>query len=597
MTGARLATAHPSRLVALLAFATLATGCAEHANETMIAGLGNCSRDSDCPAERACNLLVGRCLPLLTSVTALEVLPPLNDRGWVRQEFPTAEANDEGEIVLRLEEGARLSGRVYSANRPQTPLPAQVIATRPSLLQGQSPVRFETSATESTDDETPGYQLWVNPGYDYTLRVLPNPPIDRTVPCTAADCLEGYPTAVFSPIRIQQSEGRDLTLIGGDDSVTVTGRVVDAAGQPFDFSVQVRAIAEDGTQSTIGFTCSVLQQQYCSCTSSECRGDFSLRVPNEPKRYTLRIDPIRTDIAANDAAPRNVLIPSVECAGLTLGGAASAELEPIRLPPFARAATFQVRVVGVGDTDMPVASAQVTFRASDLPFTRVPERFSDCRATFQRSAITDADGRADLALLRGTSTNRLYRAIIVPPAKSVHATQVVEDYEIGPQGGTLAAFRLQLRPTVDGIVQDALGRPVPLTSIEAQQIPPADQDGELPLQQSAGETGSDGRFVLPIEPGVYNFRVRPPAGSGLPSFVVPVQRVASNTSELRLTAPEPALIVGRVSVSGAAAETAFTVQAYDLAPKTADSQVYYTVAREAAITNTSGQFRMLAPLP
>lgn len=581
----------PTRLRLTLLLAGLLSSCSSSGRPGHLTGSeAECTSDEACPVGEGCLLPVGRCAALARSPVALEVLPPANDRGWVRQEYARASASREGRIVLQLDAGARLKGRIQPSHDREAAVPAQVIATRPSLIDGRAPVSFETTAQTTARAGQTSYELWVNPGYRYVLQVLPNPPNDRSQPCAErASCVPSYPITVFPDVEVPGSTERDLVLEGEDRSLEVTGRVLDAAGQPLDFPVQVRATAEDGNQSTIGITCSSSTADQCSCGSPACYGDFRIRVSGHKKVYALRIDSYRP-------AGSRALIPSLECSGLVLGEI-SHLAEPIRLPAFPRPVEYQARVLGLEDVETPVVQAQVTFVTASLSFSRTPSGFDACEASYQRSALTDAEGRATLALLPGDEVNRLYDLTIETPPKSPYANARVVGYEIGPQGGALAPFRLSRRDIVSGTVLDPSEQGVANALIEAREIAPDDAPLGRPAASAVTETDEEGAFALPITRGIYNLQVHPPPERGLPVLSVHALPVAGPVDGLVFKLPKPALLLGDVLLADRSAAANFTVQFYDLVPETGEGKVHQAQARTATFTDARGRFRMVVSSP
>lgn len=562
-----------------------------------------CESDGDCPRGQACNTQRARCAPLVSSALTLEVIPPHSRPEWVRKEFVSPRMVDDNGVELRLDSAAVLEGRIQASDRPDEAIPARIVAARPSLLHGRPPVQFETTtvARETGGDGALRFSLPINPGHRYGIQVLPRPPADTTLPCREQDCLPGYPSAEIDAVYIKGSEQQDVVLDGPGRSVEVRGRIVDAAGLPFPFSVRVRASSATGARSSLGATCSAAsREQNCDCDDEACLGEFRIRVPQGVQNYTLRIDPMPGANGAEDEAA--TLVPSLECQGLKVPTQSGSEdsgkpfvlAEPIRFPAFPLAHEYQATVLG-GQKD-PVAGAQVTFVTRGLELGRVPVDFSGCEATFQRSGITDAAGRATLRLLPGGESNRLYQLAVSSPAQSIYTSLVIEDFEVGRQGGTLGAITLDRRMTVSGRLLDHRGQPLGGTTVEAQGITPRENpSGAPPAGSSSAISESDGTFVLPVDAGAYNLNISPPVSAGIPSFSVTAMSFDKEVEGLVFEAPKPTLAIGRVTDSEGRPAANVTVQAYDLISASVAATDVVSIARGSTITGEDGRFRLVLP--
>lgn len=522
-----------------------------------------------------------------TSGFSLEVSPPANNQGWVRQEFVS------GQRDLQLDEAVSLQGIVHASD-DDTPLAARVRVWRDSLIDGRPSVLFETT-TAGVDTDHEGYVLWLTRNQTYSLFVTPQPPADATLP----PALEGG-------LKLENHGKKDVVLDGADRAVEVVGKVVDAAGKPFTFAVQVRAYHEGGwLRSTEGQTCGSADQAACACTDDSCYGDFSVRIPYGVRSYTVRVEPaIATEIDSGNL--QKSAVPTMECTKAVLGLVSPKNgetprmqlTEAVRLPPFPKAQEYKLTVLG--SDDLPLPGAQVTFETA----LEVPQAASifkgGCTATFRRTTTTDDMGSVTLALLPGDSTNRIYQVTVISPPQGPHASKYVPSYELGPSGGTLAPLRLDRRHELRGEVVDDLDRPLAGTRVEAQGLVVSTTTSVgLPPSSVSASTDSRGEFVLFVDPGVYHVHCSPAAGSGAPRFSWLAKEVQGSIDGLRFKAPQPTLLRGQVRLpmtkerlvpEGAGG---FTINAYESVPRP-DASIS-SVLRATAISDVSGTYRLVLP--
>lgn len=546
-----------------------------------------CSTDAHCGGGEACDLESGRCMASLdTSTFNLEVSPPSNNQGWVRQEFVS------GQHDLQLDEAVSLQGIVHASD-DDTPLAARVRVWRDSLIEGRPSVLFETT-TAGVDTNHEGYVLWLTRNQTYSLFVTPQPPADTMLP----PALEGG-------LKLEDHGKKDVVLDGADRAVEVVGKVVDAAGKPLPFAVQVRAYHEGGwLRSTAGQTCGSADKASCACTDDSCYGDFSLRIPYGVRSYTVRVEPaIATEIDGGNI--QKSAVPTMECSKAVLGLVSPKNgetprmqlTEALRLPPFPLAQEYKLTVLG--SDDLPLPGAQVTF---ETPL-EVPHEAGifkgGCAATFRRTATTDDTGTVTLALLPGDSKNRIYQLTVISSPQGPHASKYIPSYELGPSGGTLAPLRLDRRHELRGQVVDYLDRPLAGTRVEAQGLVVSTTSAGLPPSSVSVSADAQGAFVLYVDPGVYHVHCSPAADSGAPRFSWLAKEVRSSIDGLRFKAPEPTLLSGgvllpaikeRLIPEGAGG---FTVNAYESLPQP-DASIT-SVLRATAISDASGTYRLVLP--
>lgn len=560
---------------------------------------GHCSSDSDCALSDACDVASGRCAPRARVNLALEVLPRTRGTG-VPQEFVDPPLSSQGSVLLQLQAPVALQGKVVASNARTTGIAARVIAWRRSLIRGRPAVRFETQTGASPGTELGHYALWLSKGFKYSLYAAPLAKLAETVP----PLLE---TGLLVDSHLQ----RNLVLDGPDRSVLVRGRVVAADGTPYSFPLRVRAFTGSGTHrwSTVARTCSKGDTKPCTCDpAQQCYGQFSVRVPHGLRRYTLRVE------TGTDAPTKtSEIVPTLECHGANLGLVAIAtsggdpskvaahELgDPIRLPKVGLAEPFSIAVVARDDRTA-VAGARVTF-TTKIAAPRAPEAFAGkCEAEFERTVITDGKGKATVALLPAAKGKlRSYVVTVVSPSNSKQASRRIEHFSVPADAGDLKALELSERFALHGTVVDSAGTPLrnaavdarPIGSAEGLELGPAtavtSDCSKLSTSQSECRSGS---FVLYVDPGSYNFHIRPPAESGVPSFLVKAKQVKAGAERLLFKAPPAEILVGRVVDANNRPLSGYSVSAYDSAPTSLSS--VEAVLRGAAFTDGEGRFRLL----
>jgi len=176
------------------------------------------------------------------------------------------------------------------------------------------------------------------------------------------------------------------------------------------------------------------------------------------------------------------------------------------------------------------------------------------------------------------------------PAKSPYLSQVISDYELGPQGGVVAPFRLGRRHALSGTVIAADGKPVPDVTIQAEGI--ADEGGRVPGSTSSTST-TDGAFVLYVDPGTYNIEVQPHPTSGVPRFTILGREVQSSEEGLEFQAPPATVIDGEIRVPDGHGADGFTVRAYSSLSSNGDNATAVALLRGTALSDENGRFRIL----
>lgn len=575
---------HPFRaLPLLLAGAAWFAACSSPADGPAAAP---CQKDADC-GDGVCNLESRECVPAAVRQAWIEVVPPAgNNQGWVLQEFPKPRPRSDGQLVLELRKEQSVQGRVVASHDPELAIPAQITAWRESLLPGRPKVQVETSTEE---EKSGGFVLWLEGGYEYTLYIRPKPPFDAS-----------YPPRTFK-LEVVDHVKQDFALDGDDRAIEVQGRILNAVGMPLPFSVQVRAFKSDTwIRSTVGVTCSQAAPEHCpdGKYTEAAGGTFSIRVPPGVEAYSMRVEPLPVATSDLIGTERIPLIPTMECTNKVLGLVETNKdrslqkiSTPIKLPSFEYARMFTVSIVGGQEAQQqqPLSGVQVKF-ATELT-ARAGLGFDACTASYQRTEITDGEGKATLPLLPGDAKNREYDVTVLSPASGKHASQW-RVTSVGASGGVLQTIVLDPRYAISGSIVDPRGAGVSGATIEAQGVMTSATQAEgLPPGKATATADERGRFVLHVDPGVYNLHVRPPADRGLPQFGVEKRAVEGPVSGLVLAAPAARVLPGRVVDALGNPAPGFAVSAYE--PVAESPETESAVLRAAATTGADGTFRLL----
>jgi protocatechuate 3,4-dioxygenase beta subunit len=577
----RLSFAAVVRSVALLAFIVgIAAGCG--ATED----LDSCATDSQCAPGWACEPYSSRCVQLAQSHTGLEVVPPTNDQGWVRQEFLAG-------TTLQLDAAVSLQG-IVRASDDTKPLPAEITVWRESLIVGRPNILYQTATPErqqaSTGGNT-GYVLWLTRGQKYGMYVTPTQDTE-------------YPPLLEGNLELSDHIRKDVVLDGTDRAVQVGGRILDASGQPLThlvsnkqvtYSVQVRAYHENGwLRSTPAVTCS--DQVPCVCdepNDNDCHGSFRFLAPFGVGKYTLRVESVPKNEYSLGGGPA---VPTVECGKTLLGLVEKTETNvfpDLRMPAFFPPEEYTLEIKGEDDT--PVVGAQVTL-STELSMEGLEPPDMTCSARYSRTATTDDKGRVKVMLIRGDTHNRVYRLTVVSPSQSPYASRYEPSFEVGPNPGTLGAIQLTKRYEIRGFVLDSEQNPVGGSLIEAQGILATDGGTTVPPTSTTTTTNEDGSYVLFVDPGSYHFHISPPQSAGVPHFSVLNKLIDRAESGIVLKAPEARLLLGQVLLpakagSSSSPASGFAVNTYRSVKKTPTQMS--TVLRANALTDADGIYRLL----
>lgn len=399
---------------------------------------------------------------------------------------------------------------------------ATIVATRPSRLSGRPDVSYQGSVTKQGE-----YSLDLPPnieGEQYTLRMsLDNkvvPPIVTRVTISRDTVLDLVPPA---PSTAATTEGTVLSALGVPmPSVEVSGR------DP----LTNQLVTTIGTTDAAGKFLLVQGAQTGS-------GGLRLEARINETLHLERVISLATPTGTNKPEPIVLQLPAL--------------LNPV-------ATSFRCVGISSAGTETPVSGAQITARVDII------ESGIEVTAVHEVKGTTDADGNVSLPLYRGESTSRRYGVTILTPGTSPFRTTTTE-IEASQTPGGYAAINLEARPQVFGTIIDAKGAPVGGATVEPRQsslITLTAAESLAALLQPSTTTDSDGKFIMYLDPGTYDFEIAPRFGSGLPRFWKTTETVEKATDLGLITAPKPARLVGRLVDSSQAAKPNVTVRIFEL---------------------------------
>jgi hypothetical protein len=461
---------HVTRIVAALALlVVVAGGCSPKSSGTKVA----CS-----PPE---------CATDSTLLLVAEVDPPA-DAQLVRQEFAAITIDPQtGMFALDMLPQVTLSGTVVmGSGTTAKPVAATVVATRPSRIVGRPDVVYQ--ATVNPLDGT--YKLVVSStlvGEKYAVRVTTTdlslePPKTMMV---EADADERLDVAFDAPLTLPE----------------LHGTILDSLQQPVPgMQVQASTVATATTPSVVLSTTTV----------TDANGAYSIRLsPTLPDKVTLTATP--TMLAADDLP---TLARTVDTSKL---GPTSALTAGLTVPPLPAPVNVSYNVTGTGTSGatMAVTAATCVFTAD----VSDPHATDGTAAIHQATAMTDPlTGAVNVALIPTASGNRSYVVTVTPDATQPFATKTTT-VSVGAAGYG-PDIVLALRAQLSGRVLDPEGQPlhnlmvVPAAATLAATLgPTAFSVSTTPQQANAG---SDGRFSLRVDEGVWDVGLVPPAGALLP---------------------------------------------------------------------------------
>jgi hypothetical protein len=452
-----------------------------------------------------------------TLLLVAEVDPP-SDSQLVRQEFSSVAIDPQtGLFTLALDQQVTLTGTVMvGAGDAAKPIASTVVATRPSRILGRPDVVYQ--GTVNPIDGT--YTLAVSrslPGEKYTLRVASTdtslvPP--KTLP-VLADTNKIVDVSFDAPMTLPE----------------IHGTIIDSLQQPVaGMQVQATTVATSMTPAVVVSTTTV----------TDANGAYSIRLVSNP--------PDKVMLTATPTMLANVGLPSLQRAiDSTKLGPTSAVTATMMMPPLPTIVHVSYNVVGNGTsgTLIPVTAATCSFSAD----VSDPHATDGTTATFRTTAMTDSvTGVVAVDLIPSSSGNRTYMLTVSPDPTQVFATTSLP--VTVAQGGYGPDIVLGLRSQMSGRVLDPDGKAlknlmvVPAAStVSAALLATPFAVATTPTQANAG---TDGRFSLRIDPGIWDIGLVPAADAMLPRLWLTQEPLESDLDIGTVTMPRGVIVHGVV---------------------------------------------------
>ena len=488
------------KLLAAALVAVVAGGCTPKPAGAHVA----CS-PPECPADSTLQLVA-------------EVDPP-SDSQLVRQEFGSVSLDQDGLFALTLAPQVTLSGTVQvGSGTTAKSVAATVVATRPSRIIGRPDVVYQ--ATVNPVDGS--YRLVVSQsasGENYALRVSTTdtslvPPKTMSV---HADVDQEVDVTFESPLTLPE----------------VHGTILDSLQQP---------VAGMQVQATTVPTATAAAVVLSTTTVTDAKGAFSIRLTSTlPDKVQLTATP--TMLAADDLPS---LSRTIETAKL---GPTSALTAGLTVPPLPAAVAVSYIVSGTGTSGakMPVTAATCTFTAD----VSDPHAVDGTTATHHASAMTDPiTGAVSVALIPTESGSRTYVVTVTPDATQPFATKTTTVNVGAGATGYGPDIILSLRSQLSGRVLDAASQPlhdlmiVPAAATLAATLAPSMFSVTATPQQATA--GTDGRFSLRVDQGLWDVGLVPPADAMLPRLWLTGLNLDEDIDVGTITMPRGVMVHGVV---------------------------------------------------
>jgi hypothetical protein len=532
-----------------------------------------CESDGDCRTG-VCDVERGMCVtaPATTLQVGIEVLPASDPLGGAPlavtfPAFPVDETSLDGAVrELALPSGVESHGLVHWNAEPVS---AQITFTLASAFPGGPPARVETQTAPTPIEYAGGlsnYAVQLLPSQRYDISVVPNGEwAARLPPLRAASAFQTTLPGTRNPADIAYPE----TL------PEVQGVLVDSAGaeQP---GMIVRAID--------AVTGAVISSTYTTGSDTEqTAGYFMLRLAPGVESWLFSINASTERITAGSLTPTFTVDPG------TLIEDAEGRVTLLVPPVSEEVIVFHGTVeaeVGRG------AAATVSFTSSDIV-----DDATGVIGTFRAMAATDETGVFQVQLLPGTYD------IVVTPSDPDRGVLHEVGRRIDPGVSELrgAIFSVPARVQFNGMAMtsDGLGMVDALVRGQARGSRFGDTLPAVSIFARSTETQTDlnGRYRLPLDVGLYDVFLEPPAGSNWPwALARDVPNGGSGaTFSIDLVVGAPVPLNGRIvygELDRRPAENA-SVRAYAIVEEPEGGTRAVLIGR--ATTGPDGTFTVLLP--
>ena len=501
-----------------------------------------CAGSGECPEGSTCQPDIGLCVaaPRRAYRVGLLVAPGSDRLGELPEQasgpFSVAEAEVRRDVTLTR--ALSVVGDVVQRPEPGAApvhVPARLRFARPSAWPSAGPL--ERAATTSADPMDTGagpadYRVRLQAGARYRLTVIPT-----------GEAAERFPPLRFENIEVPaEGDVWRLDVVYGEGA----GRGLRAPWPPRSLALRLayEDTASGGFEPLAGLHVRAVDAEsgrlVSSIAVSDAEGLVQLALSPDAGDVLLRV-------SAGEDRP---LFPTITVPPVLLHPAET----PLLLLPRPRPVRYvgRVEVAGRGT---PVAEATVSFE-SDSVFDETTRLQGSFRATVRTAAGEEDEtvaGRFDVVLLPGSYTVRIVpsdptlavaiqRLEVTPPdelrplegadgldapadcGRTARCGQLFEVFERSVLGGRILSWRGE--PFAGVLVEGrALGLP-----LEGEGV----QRAAAPFNRpSSVVSDGTGRFALPLDVGIYDVRLEPPADSGFAPLLWPGLRVEGPGRELR----------------------------------------------------------------
>ncbi len=553
---------------ALLALAAIvfASGCSVQALEdTALEPTKNqCSSDADCGAGK-CDQALGMCHAEqgLFSTVLFEITPPTDaDRyGGLSFLVPQEISVGGGSLDVALGVVSKVTGTVkpqkaahqgncmiaYGAGNESSTPPVKVTFTSTMKLLGLPAPRFTAKTSFNKAENRYEFEAWLPPD-DYDVYVEPLtedqnalscsivPQLVRGVHVEAGDVEASIPLQAPSLLEIEVLLSVDAVSVA--EKTPLVGWEIDVIDPTSGLRLSIPAkleLVDDPTDAK--------NQHYVAAVEfSEATGQKVA-----PGMELVRLRPPA-------GADKPTVVIERAHLGLFTTGPVKIEAQKQLWP---EAVTLdQISLFGTnGAPFMDAATARFVSTKLELDSSGGDQ----IGLAFFEKKVEIVDGVAtNVQLLPGQ-----YEVFVAPPANSGFATtktKLTVSSGTAKQGGK--SVTLELVSDVGGSVlvpggaKAATGASVQAVAAAVSPTPLEIAVGITPFSPKAmsGMVGKEGAFSFEVDPGVFDFSVRPPDGTGFAWLVRPGVEVQSGVHDLGpMKLPLPVVYEGKVSVPGAEA--------------------------------------------
>jgi hypothetical protein len=441
--------------------------------------------------------------------------------------------DESGGFTVVLEPSVAIEGKVVVGMGGRAKiLNGSIVATRKSRIAGRPDRNYQARL-----DDLGGFKLAVartRPGEVYTLRIVSS---DDTL----------YPPQSFVVPDVDADTHFDPVLDDPAQLTQVKGRITNAVGMPV-AGLEVKAL--DASKSAVSTT-----------ATTDATGAYAIRLA---KRATTTVTLVAEPLAgkAPMGTPSLQTLVNVSMPGTTTN---TVTVPDLAIPPLPAVTRLTYRVIGISSSgaEQPVIAAHCAFTA------QVSDPKTMVTAVFRAETQTDTDGTAAVDLIPAEQGTRDYHVSVSPSATSTFQGLSLT-IPVGPMGGYGSPIMLKLRQEVRGRVVDMLQRPVKSLTVQPGLSTVAAGLTATTLAEvvklSTATSDADGKFVLRVDSGTYEFGLLPPALTRLPRRWIESLEVAESLDLGDILVPPSAVVRATIVDKLGNGVLGASVQLYAISP-------------------------------